>query len=152
MSPRAERSRRRLAARLLLGALLVLAAVPLYLAVNPSWRLSLARLICAAIAAVGCARIIRAVRRRIEEDPRSPLDAPPRPAPPPALDGRFLRLRDEIRFSARRRRYFETILWPRLQALAGGDLPRPAARRRLRGRGPSRAAIAGLIAEIERRG
>ena len=152
MPPRSERSPRRLAARGLLGALLVLAAVPMYLAVSPSWRLPVVRLVCAAIVAFGCARIIRAVRRRIGEDPRSPLDAPPPPAPSPALDGRFLRLRDDLTFSARRRRYFDTILWPRLQALAGGDLPRPAERRRLGGRGPSRAAIARLIAEIERRG
>jgi hypothetical protein len=152
MSPRPERSPRRLAARALLGALLALAAVPVYLAVSPSWRFPVVRLVCAAIVAFGCARIIRAVRERIEVNPRSPLDAPPARPPSPALDARFLRLRDDLTFSARRRRYFDTILWPRLQALAGGDLPLPVERRRLGGRGPSRAAIARLIAEIERRG
>jgi hypothetical protein len=151
MSPRAEASPRRLAARGLLAALLLLAAVPGYLAVEPSWRLVAVRVVCGVMVAFGCARVIRVARERIVHDPPSPLDAPPLPAPDPTLDAHFLRLRDELTGSARRRRYFDAILWPRLQALAGADLPPLAERRRFSGRGPSLATIAKLIAEIEKR-
>jgi hypothetical protein len=151
MSPRAEASPRRLAARGLLAALLVLAAVPAYLVLDPSWRWPAVRLSCAVIVLFGSTRVIRAVRERIVHDPPSPLDAPPLPTMAPTLDARFLRLRDELIGGAQRRRYFDVILWPRLQALAGADLPPLAERRRFGGRGPSLATIARLIADIERR-
>ena len=71
--------------------------------------------------------------------------------PPPELDSRFLRLRDEVVYSTRSRRYFDAILWPQLGRLAGADLPRPPERRGLRRRGPALATLEDLIARIERR-
>ena len=151
MPPRAERSPRRVAGRALLVTLVVLAGIPLYLSLDPSWGPLVVRLACAVLVAVGCLRVLRGVGRAVESDTLSPLDAPaPRP-PEPELDSRFLRLRDELIFSTRSRRYFDVILWPRLCGLAGTDLPRPPERRGMRRRGPPLAVLEDLIARIERR-
>jgi len=61
------------------------------------------------------------------------------------------RLRDDLVASTRRRRYFDVVLWPRLSALAGPDLPRPAESRGPIRRGPSLAAIERLVTRIEGR-
>jgi hypothetical protein len=95
--------------------------------------------------------VIRGVRREIVGHPPSALDAP-LPAPPrPAQDERFLRLRDDLVWSRRSRRYFDAILWPRLLALGGAGLAPPAPRRWIRRRGPSLRALERLIAETEQR-
>jgi hypothetical protein len=151
--PRAERSaRRRLAAQVVLAALVVLVAIPAYLALERSWRAALVRLVCAAVVLVGGLRVRRLMRRAIGAGPASPLDGAP-PAPPaPILDARFGRLRDDLASSARSRRYFDAILWPRLQALGDGALPPPAPSWTRWRRGPSLRALEGLIARIEARG
>jgi hypothetical protein len=149
--PSGEQSARRLAARAIVVTLVILVAMPLYLTLEPAWRPLVARVACAAIVAAGCLRVLRGVRRATETETGSALDALPPPPPPPELDSRFLRLRDELIFSTRRRRYFDVILWPRLLALAGTDLPRPPEQRGVRGRGPSLALLEDLIARIERR-
>lgn len=151
MPPYAERSGLGLVARGLLAALLLLAAIPAYLAFAPSWRAAAVRVGCAVIVISGCARVIRGVRRSIEGHAPSALDAPPAMSPAPELDERFLRLRDDLVFSTRSRRYFDVILWPRLGELAGGTLPRPAERRGIRRRGPSLKTLESLIAEVEKR-
>jgi hypothetical protein len=151
MPPRTDRPRRRLAAFALLGALVVLAAIPAYLAVAPAWRGVALRGACALLVATGCARAARWVRGARVSGPLSPLDAPPIPVPPVALDERFLALWDDVRFSTRSRRYFDRILWPRLVTLAGRPFPRPADRRGIGRRGPSLASLDAAIAEIERR-
>jgi len=152
MPPDVERSALGLVARGLLAALLLLAAIPAYLAFAPSWRAAAVRVACAAIVIIGCARVIRGVRGSIEGHTPSALDAPPPMSPAPELDERFLRLRDDLVFSTRSRRYFDVILWPRLGELAGGTLPRPAERRRgIRRRGPSLKTIESLIALVEKR-
>lgn len=151
MPARAERSRRRLAGRAIVAALVVLAAMPAYLALSPPWQPVAVRLSCAAIVAAGCVRALRLARDAMEPEPISPLDAPPPRAAVPELDARFLALRDDVTYGTRSRRYFDAILWPRLSGLAGPDLPRPAERRGLRPRGPSMSALARLVTEIERR-
>jgi hypothetical protein len=151
MSSRAERSPYRLAANGLLAMLLVLAAIPAYLALEPSWRPVTVRLACAAIVIAGCVRVVRGVRRSIEERVVSALDAPARAVSVPELDARFLGLRDELVFSTRSGRYFDAVLWPRLRGLGGADLPRPEDRQGIRGRGPSLSALDSLVGEIERR-
>jgi hypothetical protein len=151
MAALAERSRRGIAVRALAGALIALAAIPAYLAVPPAWRPTAVRLACALVVAVACARAVRTARGAREPQPASALDARPAPAPQPHLDARFLALREDVAVSARSRRYFDVILWPRLVALGGRDLERPAARRRWRRRGPPLRDIEGLVAEIERR-
>jgi hypothetical protein len=152
MPLRVERSPRGLAGRAILVSLVVLAAMPLYLSLDAAWRPLIVRLACGALVAVACTRVMRALGRAVERDTVSPLDAPPPAVPEPELDSRFVRLRDEVVFSTRSRRYFDAILWPRLVGLAGSDLPRPAERRGLRRRrGPTLAVLEDLIARIERR-
>jgi hypothetical protein len=147
-----ERVVLRLVARGLVAVLVLLAAIPAYLTLAPSWRPLAARLACAALLMAGCVRVIRSVRTSIDAAQPSALDAPAARPHAPELDERFLRLRDELVFSVRSRQYFDTILWPRLRRLAGGDLPRPAARRRFRRDGPSLSALRELITAVERRG
>jgi hypothetical protein len=151
MPARAELSRRRLVGRAIVAALVVLAALPAYLALSPPWQPVAVRLACAAIVAAGCARVLRLARGAMEPASVSPLDAPPAPAAVPELDARFLGLRNDVIYGTRSRRYFDAILWPRLSGLAGTDLPRPAERRGYRRRGPSMGALARLVTEIERR-
>ena len=67
------------------------------------------------------------------------------------LDERFLRLRDELRFSTRSRQYFETILWPQLGRLGGADLPRPPERRGVGRDGPALSELERVVAAIEAR-
>jgi hypothetical protein len=149
-----EPSRRwgpRLVGRAIVAALLVLAALPAYLTTAPKWRPASTRLACAAAVAIGCARARRRALDVVAAYPRSVFDVPPPPPPETTLDPRFLRLRDDLIASTRRRRYFDVVLWPRLLALGGPDLPRPAARRPAGRRGPSLRALADVIAQVERR-
>jgi hypothetical protein len=146
-----ERSRARLVAYGFLGALVMLAAIPGYLVLDPSWRPVAVRVACAVIVVIGCIRVVGRVRRSIEGDLPSALDAPPLAPRRPALDEHFLRLRNDLVFSSGSRRYFDAFLWPRLRMIGGADLPAPAERRRMRRRGPSLSALDRLIAEIERR-
>jgi hypothetical protein len=151
MPPAEQLPRRRLAAHILLGAVVLLLAIPAYLSLEGSWRAAVVRLICAMLVAIGGLRLRGWVRRAMGAHLPSPLDAAPRPAPPPVLDVRFGRLRDDLASSARSRRYFEAVLWPRLQTLARGSLSRPVPRWGLRRRGPSLAELEELIARIEER-
>jgi hypothetical protein len=146
-----ERSAARIVAHGFLAVLLILAAIPAYLGLSPSWRPVAARAACALLVVAGCMRVVRAVRGSIGPPAPSPLDAPPAPSPPPELDDRFLRLRDDLVYGERSRRYFDAILWPRLLELAGTPLPRPAARRRLRRVGPSLRALERLVTLAEKR-
>lgn len=151
MSAPPRRWARWLAGRAVICAVLALVALPLYLTISPGWRPAAVRLACALALAVGCARARRWARDAVAPDAPSAFDTPP-PAPPGLqLDAAFVRLRDDLVASARSRRYFDIVLWPRLTALAGPPLPRPAARRVLPRRGPSRHTLEELVAEIERR-
>jgi len=147
----ADRSARRLVARSLFALLLLLAALPVYLVLKPSWRPMVVRLACALVVAAGCIQARRRVRRAIGEHAPSALDTPPAPPPEPEMDQHFLRARVDVALSTRSRPYFDRVLWPRLLALAGGSLEPPAARRWIRRRGPSSGTLAKLMAEVERR-
>ena len=149
--PSAERVALRLISRAFVTSVVILAAIPAYLTLAPSWRPLAARLACAALVVAGCLRVIRSVRSSLEEQPPSALDAPAAKAQAPELDERFLRLRDELVFSTRSRHYFDSILWPQLTKLAGVDVPRPPERRGFRRDGPSLSALAGLITTVEKR-
>jgi hypothetical protein len=150
MPSRAERSPR-LLAHGIVAALLALVAIVAYLTMAPGWRPFGVRLACTALVIVGCLRALRAVRRAIEAEPASELDVPRPVAPASERDEIYRRLRDDLVFSHRSQQYFEAILWPRLLALTGGDLPRPQEGRRTRRRGPSLQALETLIAEAEKR-
>jgi hypothetical protein len=151
MPARAERSRRRLAGRAIVAVLAVLVALPGYLGLSPSWRPIVVRLACAAVVAVGCVRARRWVRDAMSPPAVSVLDAPPPARPAGEVDARFRGLHDDLVFSTRSQRYFDAILWPRLSALAGADLPRPPERPGRRRRGPSLRTLEALVAEVERR-
>lgn len=151
MPSRAEHAPRRLLAQGLLAVLLVLAAIVAYLTVAPAWRPMAIRLACTLIVIAGCIRARRGVQRALEGDAPSMLDASPAAPPAPELDARFLRLRDDLVFSTRNRRYFDAVLWPRLLDLAGGNLLRPPDRRGPGRRGPSLGALARVVGEIEER-
>lgn len=148
--PPPERSGRRLAADGLVVALLALAAIPAYLALGFAWRPTAIRLGCTLLVVAGGVRLRRSVVRSMEGQSLSPLDASPPPAPPPELDARYLRLREDLILSTRSRRYFDAILWPRLLELAGGRLAPPARRRWLPRWGVSPRALATLISNTEK--
>ena len=150
--PPTEWSWRRAGVQILGVGVAGLVALPAYLGISPAWRPTAVRLACAVLAALACGRVVRWARREIGAPPPSALDAPPAPPAPLALDGRFATLRDDVAASARSRRYFDVILWPRLAELADGDLAAPPARPGLRRRGPSLREMERLVAEIERRG
>jgi hypothetical protein len=146
-----ERSAGRIVAHGFLAVLLILVAIPTYLGLSPSWRPVAVRAACALLVVAGCVRVVRAVRGSIGPPAPSPLDTPPAASPPPEVDDRFLRLRDDLVYGARSRRYFDAILWPRLLELAGTPLPRPAERGRLRRAGPSLRTLERLVALAEKR-
>ncbi|MBM3218793.1 MAG: hypothetical protein FJZ38_08935 [Candidatus Rokubacteria bacterium] len=133
-----------------MALLAALALIPGYLTVPPDWRPVAVRLACAFLVIVGSMRVIGRVRRSLEGETRSPLDPARRPARHPVLDERFTRVRDDIVFGARSRRYFETILWPRLRKLGATEMP-PPERRPMARRGPSLRTLERVIAGIERR-
>ena len=147
----ARRSGRRLAGGAIVATLVALVALPVYLLIAPSWRPAAVRLSCAVVVAFGCVHARRWARDSLAAPEISPLDAPPAPPPLARLDAGFRKLRDDLIASTRSRRYFDVILWPRLSALAGAELPRPAERRAVNRRGPSLHALESIIARIERR-
>jgi hypothetical protein len=147
MPSRPERSRARLFAYGFLVLLALLAVIPGYLVVERSWRPLVVRLACGLVVAVAGVRLVGGVRRAADDAPPSPLDTAPPPRRPPVADERFLRLRDDVIFSTRSQRYFETFLWPKLRKLGGPGLTAPAPRRR---RGPSPQALERVIADLER--
>jgi len=132
-------------------SLLAAATVPAYLTIAPACRPLAARLGCAALVAIGCLRARAWARDALGAAPAGGVDAPPAPAPEVALDPRFLRLRDDLAAGARRRRYFDVVLWPRLRGLGAADLARPADRPGPGRRGPSLDAIEAVIARLEER-
>ena len=151
MPPFAERVALRLASRGFVAVLIVLAAIPAYLTLAPSWRPLASRLACAAVVMVVCVRVVRSVRIAFDTHTPSALETPVPPARAPELDERFVRLRDELVFSVRSRRYFEGILAPQLDRLAGAALPPPPPRRGVRRDGPSLSALAELVTAVETR-
>ena len=148
MPPPDERTALRLVARGFVAMVVVLVGIPSYLTLAPAWRPLAARLACALLVAFFCVRILRSVRGALDGH-ASALDAAPPRAQPPEMDERFLRLRDELRFSMRSRKYIETILWPQLCRIGGDDLPLPPARHGVRHDGPSLDALERAVAAAE---
>ena len=147
--PGPERFPRRLAAGTLLGAAAILAALPGYLVLSGTWRAAAIRLVGTAIVAAGGLHVLRVARRDASAAGPSALDAAPAASSRPILDAHFERLRGDLMWSARSRRYFDVVLWPRLSALAGGLAPPP--RRVILPRlGPGWASLERIIAGIER--
>jgi hypothetical protein len=151
MPARSSRAPARLIARGAGLSLLAAAALPAYLTIAPAWRPLAARLGGAALVAIGCLRARAWARDALGAAAGSWVDAPPPPAPEVTFDPRFLRLRDDLAAGARRRRYFDVVLWPRLRGLGAEEPARPADRPGPGRRGPSLDAIEAVIARLEER-
>ena len=137
----------------LVGAM-VAGIAAIQLLVDQSYRVAAIRLVAAVVLLLAIGRI-RAFVRSAVEWPSAWEDRTGEPAWAPPAHGRFEHFHDEIRFSARSQRYFDHVLWPRLNELARetpdspARLERPAGRRF--GRGPSLAALRALLDALEKR-
>jgi hypothetical protein len=132
-----------------LAGIVLLAAVPVYVFVEPPWRGLVARLAVAFVLGLALLQLRRAAAQRLATGNASALDeARGAAAPQPRVPLRFLELRSDVRAALRSRRYFERVLWPRLAALAPHPLVPPPVRP---GRGPSLAGLRRVIDALERR-
>jgi hypothetical protein len=132
-----------------LAAVVLIVAVPVYVYVEPSWRAFVARLACAFVLGVALLQFRRALLDRLADLGGSALDtARGRREPEPGVPHHFHDLARDVRTALRSRRYFDKVLWPRLQTLTPDPLPRPAGRP---GRGPSLASLRRVIIAIEKR-
>jgi hypothetical protein len=133
---------------LLLAGVVLLATVPVYVYVEPSWRPLVGRLAAAFVVGVALLQLRRALVEQLSAAAPSALDeARGRRAPEPGVPHHFRDLVNDVRAARRSRRYFEEALWPRLVGFAARPLPRPPARP---GRGPSLAALRDALDQIER--
>lgn len=133
---------------LLLGGVVLLAAVPVYVYVEPSWRALVARLAAALVTGATLLQLRRALAERVARTGGSALDeARRRRGPEPVVPHHFRDLMADVRTGLRSRRYFEESLWPRLVAHAARPLARPPLRP---GRGPSAAGLRAALDAVER--
>ena len=150
--------------RLLLGyflflGILVLAMTPIYFYADPTHRPTVVRLGGALFLGIVLIHLRRIAREWLDAQPPSAFEAALHRVPPePRLAPLYVKLRDEVRFSARSQAYFARVLWPRILRLcarrAGQTLaavPAMPDGRRLLRRGPSLGTLRGLIARIEER-
>ena len=137
-----------------LAVALVVGIASIQFLVDQSYRVAAIRLVAAAVLLLAVTRI-RAFARSAVEWPSPWEDRAGETTWAPPTHGQFEHFHDEIRFSARSQRYFDHVLWPRLNELASeapdspARLKRPAGRRF--GRGPSLAALRALIDALEKR-
>jgi len=130
-----------------LGGIVLLAAVPLYVYLEPQWRALVSRLAAALVLGMALLELRGILAGRVAHLDPSALDAArTTPAPAPAVPQRLLELTASVRAGLRSRRHFERVLWPRLVALAARPLVPPPRRR---GRGPSLPALRKVIGAIE---
>ena len=131
----------------ILVGVVLLAAVPVYVYLEPNWRALFARLAAALVLGVALLELRGILAERVARPGASALDAARIPAAvEPAAPHRLLELAGSVRAGLRSRRHFEHVLWPRLVALARRPLVAPPSRR---GRGPSLAGLRNLIATME---
>jgi len=132
-----------------LAGLVVFVALPVYVWVEPSWRGLVARLAGGIVLGVTLLELRGVLAEAVAVAGASALDAARMArGPEPGVPHHFGELASDLRTAMRSRRYFETVLWPRLEALAGRPLTRPPLRR---GRGPGLAGLGAVIADIEER-
>ena len=154
MSDAEPRRAATIAGAVVLAVALVAGIASVQFLVDQSYRVAAIRLVAAAVLLLAVTRI-RAFARSAVEWPSAWEDRAGETAWAPPTHGQFEHFHDEIRFSARSQRYFEHVLWPRLNALASdtttlpAGLDKPAGRRF--GRGPSLAALGVLLEALERR-
>ena len=137
-----------------LAGAMVAGIAAIQLLVDQSYRGAAIRLVAAVVLLLAISRI-RAFVRSAVEWPSAWEDRAGETVWAPSTHGPFEHFHDEIRFSARSQRYFEHVLWPRLNALASeatnppSALDKPAGRPF--GRGPSLAALGALLDALEKR-
>jgi hypothetical protein len=137
-----------------LAVALVAGIASIQFLVDHSYRIAAIRLVAAAVLLLAVTRI-RAFVRAAVDWPSAWEDHAGETAWAPPTHSQFEHFHDEIKFSARSQRYFDHVLWPRLNALASqaidppARLDRPAGRRF--GRGPSLAALRSLVESLEGR-
>jgi hypothetical protein len=150
--------------RLLLGYLLfvgilVLAMTPIYFYAAPSHRPTVVRLGAVLFLGIALIHLRKLAREWLDAQPPSAFEAALHRAPPePRIAPLFVKLRDEVRFSARSQAYFANVLWPRILRLLAARTGQPLAAapampdgRHLLRRGPSLTTLQDLIARIEER-
>jgi len=130
-----------------LVGLVLVAAVPVYVYLEPQWRALVPRLAAALVLGMALLELRGMLALRVARDGASALDAA---RIPPVADHaapqRLQELDASVRVALRSRRHFEEVLWPRLAALATRPLAIPPLRR---GRGPSLASLRDAITTIE---
>ena len=154
MSDAEPRRAATIAGAVALAVALVVGIATIQYLVDQSYRVAAIRLVAAAVLLLAVTRI-RAFARTAVEWPSPWEDRAGETTWAPPTHGQFEHFHDEIRFSARSQRYFDHVLWPRLNELASeatdspARLERPAGRRF--GRGPSLAALRALLDALEKR-
>jgi len=131
-----------------LAGVVLLAAVPVYVYVEPAWRAVVARLAAALVLGATLLQLRRALVDHLARGGASALDeARSRRGPGPGVPHHFEELVGTVRAALRSRRQFEEVLWPRLAALTSRPPARPPVRR---GRGPSLASLRAAVDAIEK--
>jgi hypothetical protein len=131
------------------GGVVLLAAVPVYVYVEPWWRPVVARLAAALVLGTTLLQLRGALVDHLARGGASALDeARSRRGRGPGVPHHLEELVSVVRAALRSRRQFEEVLWPRLTALASRPLDRPSVRRG--GRGPSVAGLRAAIGAAEK--
>ncbi len=133
----------------MLSGVVLLATVPVYVYVEPALRALVARVAAALVLGVTLLQLRRVLAEILEAAGASPLETTRGSrAPEPEVPHHYLGLMSDVRAALRSRRYFDNVMWPRLQALSPGPLDRPPVRP---GRGVSLAGLRRALTALERR-
>ncbi len=132
-----------------LSGVVLLATVPIYVYVEPALRALVARVAAAFVLGVTLLQLRRVLAEILEATGASPLETTRASrAPEPEVPHHYLGLMSDVRAALRSRRYFDNVMWPRLQALSTSPLDRPPVRP---GRGVSLAGLRRVLTVLERR-
>jgi hypothetical protein len=123
-----------------LVGVVLFAAVPVYLYLEPHWRAHFARVAAALVLGMALLELRGLLAGRLARHGTSALDTARIAAVvEPGAPHRLRELSRSVRAGLRSRRHFEQVLWPRLTALTGRPLVPP----------PLLAGLRDLIARIE---
>lgn len=154
MSPRPDRAWRGILGRyVLLIIVLALVATAAYAAVEPADRLFVLRLAVGVFVTVVMVHLHGHLGQPLDEArPSAFEEAQRRPPVTAKVASPVVRLQEHVQHSVVSQRYFNAVLWPRLEKLSGSlGIPQrfhALRERRWLKRGPSLAAIADLVRHI----
>lgn len=129
-------------------------AYPLYVWVANAYQALVMRLAAAVILGIAIRQIHIRMRGDLDAEPQSRFDLARKPrARVVVIDPRLQKLYGEVLRSAKSRRHFDTVLWPRLLALAQrlGVTLQSVPVRWPAPRGTALSTIAKLLSSLERR-